>query len=126
MADWRKLAKALALADGRIDTREATIIKAEIWADGRLDKSELEFLLDLKKGATTVVREFNTMLFAALKAAVLADGEISAKEATWLRRFLYADGKIDDDEKHFLRELKAGATKTAPEFDELYKQAVGG
>ena len=126
MADWRKLAKALALADGRIDTREATIIKNEIWADGRLDKSELEFLLDLKKGATTVVREFNTMLFAALKAAVLADGEISAKEASWLRRFLYADGKIDDEEKRFLQELKAGATKTAAEFDELYKQAVGG
>jgi len=126
MADWRKLAKALALADGRIDTREATIIKDEIWADGRLDKSELEFLLDLKKGATTVVREFNTMLFAALKAAVLADGEISAKEANWLRRFLYADGRIDDEEKRFLQELKAGARKTAPEFDELYKQATGG
>ena len=48
MADWRKLAKALALADGRIDTRETAIIKNEIWADGKLDKSELEFLLDLE------------------------------------------------------------------------------
>ena len=75
----------LALADGRIDTKETTIIKNEIWADGRLDKSELEFLLDLKKAASSVVREFNTMLFAALKAAVLADGDISAKEANWLR-----------------------------------------
>lgn len=126
MADWRKLAKALALADGRIDTKETTIIKNEIWADGRLDKSELEFLLDLKKGASSVVREFNTMLFAALKAAVLADGDISAKEANWLRKFLYADGKIDDDEKRFLQDLKASAKQTAPEFEELYKQAVGG
>ena len=44
MADWRKLAKALALSDGRIDTRETAIIKNEIWSDGKLDKSELEFL----------------------------------------------------------------------------------
>jgi uncharacterized membrane protein YebE (DUF533 family) len=126
MADWRKLAKALALADGRIDTRETAIIKAEIWADGKLDKSELEFLLDLKKSAKGTVGEFNKMLFSALKAAVLADGEISAKEANWLRQFLYADGKIDDEEKAFLKELKAGASTTAPEFETLYRQAMGG
>ena len=93
MADWKKLAKALALADGKIDTREAKIIKDEIWADGKLDKSELEFLLDLKKSAKSVVGDFNKMLFAAVKAAVLADGDISAKEAAWLRQFLYADGE---------------------------------
>lgn len=125
MADWRKLCKALALADGRIDTKESNIIKAEIWADGKLDKAELEFLLDLKKNASSVVREFNTMLFSALKTAVLADGSIDAKEANWLRKFLYADGTIDDDEKKFLQDLKAGAKATCPEFDELYKQAVG-
>lgn len=126
MADWRKLAKALALADGRIDTKETTIIKNEIWADGKLDKSELEFLLDIKKNASSVVREFNVMLFAALKAAVLADGDISDKEAGWLRKFLYADGKIDDDEKRFLQDLKSSAKSTSAEFDALYKQAVGG
>jgi uncharacterized membrane protein YebE (DUF533 family) len=125
MADWRKLAKALALADGKIDTKEATIIKNEIWADGKLDKSELEFLLDLKKNAKGVVGEFNRMLFTALKAAVLADGEISAKEAAWLRQFVFADGRIDDEEKKFLQELKSSAKSTSPEFEALYKQAVG-
>lgn len=123
MADWKKLAKALALADGRIDTKESQIIKNEIWADGKLDRSELEFLLDLKKNAQSVVGEFNKMLFAALKAAVLDDGSIDAKEAGWLRKFLYADGKIDDEEKKFLQELKAGAKSTCPEFDALYKEA---
>ena len=126
MAEWRKLAKALALADGRIDTKETTIIKNAIWADGKLDKSELEFLLDLKKSATSVVREFNHMLFSALKAAVLADGDISESEAAWLRKFLYADGKIDEDEKRFLQELKQGAKATCPAFEQLYKDAVGG
>ncbi|MFO0843692.1 MAG: hypothetical protein U0797_15060 [Gemmataceae bacterium] len=125
MADWKKLAKSLALADGRIDTKETRIIKNEIWADGRLDKSELEFLLDLKKRATAVVGEFNQMLFAALKAAMLADGEISDTEATWLRRFLYADGKIDDEERGFLIDLKKSARATSPGFEQLYKEAVG-
>jgi uncharacterized tellurite resistance protein B-like protein len=125
MADWKKLAKALALADGRIDTKETNIIKKEIWSDGRLDKSELEFLLDLKKHASSVVGEYNTMLFAALKAAMLADGEISDSEASWLRKFLYADGKIDDDEKKFLADLKKSAKSTSPGFDQLYKEAVG-
>ena len=124
MADWKKLAKALALADGKIDTREAKIIKDEIWADGKLDKSELEFLLDLKKNARSVVGDFNKMLFSAIKAAVLADGEISAKEAAWLRQFLYADGKIDDEEKKFLRDLKASARATSPEFEALFTQAM--
>ena len=82
-------------------------------------------LLDLKKSATSVVREFNTMLFTALKAAVLADGDISDTEAAWLRKFLYADGKIDEEEKRFLVELKQGAKATSPAFDQLYKEAVG-
>jgi uncharacterized membrane protein YebE (DUF533 family) len=125
MADWKKLAKSLALADGRIDVKETRIIKKEIEADGRLDKSELEFLLDLKKHASSVVGEFNTMLFSALKAAMLADGEISDTEAAWLRKFLYADGKIDDQEKAFLRDLKQHAKATGPAFDQLYKDAVG-
>jgi tellurite resistance protein len=124
MADWRKLAKALALADGRIDTKEATIIKKELWSDGKLDKSEIEFLLELKRGATSVVKEFNTVLFAALKTAVLADGDISAKEAAWLKKFLLADGKIDEEEKKFLQELKSGAKATCPEFEALLAEAM--
>lgn len=123
MADWRKLAKALALADGRIDTKESNIIRKELWADGKLDRSELEFLLDLKKNAQSVVGEFDKMLHAAIKAAVLADGDIDAREAAWLRKFLYADGRIDDGEKALLRELKSGAKATCPEFEALYKEA---
>ncbi|MFO0876733.1 MAG: hypothetical protein U0840_05115 [Gemmataceae bacterium] len=126
MADWKKLAKSLALADGRIDTKETQIIKKEIWADGRLDKSELEFLLDIKKSATSTVHEFNNMLFAALKAAMLADGEISDTEAAWLRKFIFADGKVDEEEKKFLRDLKQSAKSTSPAFEKLFQEAVGG
>ena len=41
------------------------LTKNEISADGRLRQARGEDPLDLKKAATVVVREFNTMLFAA-------------------------------------------------------------
>jgi uncharacterized tellurite resistance protein B-like protein len=125
MADWRKLAKALALADGKIDTKETEIIKKEIYADGKLDKSELEWLIELRNSASGVVSAFNDFFFDALKKVILEDGEISDGEAKWLEKVLYADGKIDDSEKKFLSEVKAGAKKTGPAFDALVKKVTG-
>ena len=122
MADWRKLAKALALADGRIDTKEAAIIKKELYADGKIDRSEIEWLLDVRKSGKGSVQAFDDMVYGALKTAILADGKIDAKEAAWLTKFIFADGKVDDVEKKFLAELKAGAKTTSPEFLELLKK----
>ena len=125
MADWRKLSKALALADGRIDTKETDIIRKELYADGKLDRSEIEWLLDVRKSASGTVQAFDKLVFDALKTSILADGSIDAQEAKWLRKFIFADGKVDDGEKKFLLELKAGAKSTCPEFDELLKQCIG-
>lgn len=122
MADWRKLAKALALADGRIDTKEAEIIKREIYADGKIDRSEIEWLLDVRSSGSGSVQAFDQMVFGALKTAVLADGNIDAKEAAWLSKFIFADGKVDDTEKKFLADLKASAKSSSPEFLELCKK----
>src|SRR5262249_27932319 len=104
MADWRKLAKALALADGRIDTKETEIIRRELYADGKLDRSEVEWLLDVRRSSSGSVQAFDKMVFEALKPVILADGEIDAKEASWLRKFIFADGKVDEAEKKFLQE----------------------
>src|SRR5262245_65448000 len=116
MADWRKLAKQLALADGRIDTKEAEIIKRELTADGRIDRSELEWLLDVRRSGSGSVQVFDQFVFDNLKTAILADGNIDAKEAAWLRQFIYADGKVDETERKFLASLKAGAKKMSHEF----------
>lgn len=125
MADWKKLAKALALADGKIDTKETDIIKREFYADGKLDRSEIEFLCDLRNSASSCVNVYNDLVFSAVKSTVLADGTIDAKEAAWLRKLIFADNKVDDAEKKFLQELKSGAKSTSKEFDELFKQCVG-
>src|SRR5947209_543898 len=121
MADWRKLAKALTLADGRIDTKETEILRAELFADGKIDKSELEFLYDLRNTAGSCVQAFTQLFCDAVKSNVLADGSIDAAEAKWLRKAIFADTKVDDDEKKLLMELRAGAKTTSPEFNALCK-----
>jgi hypothetical protein len=122
MADWKKMAKALILADGYIEENETEIIKKEILADGVVSKSEAEFLIDLRKSASKAVQKFHLFVFEVVKKAILADGFISPEEAKWLQKFILADGVVDDLEKAFLKDLKKSAKKTCPEFDELVKK----
>jgi tellurite resistance protein len=116
MADWRRLAKHLALADGRIDTKETRIIKEALLGDGKLDKSEFEFLIEVRRAAESVVGEFDDLVFAAIKPVLLKDGSIDAGETKWLKNLLMSDGKIDEREKKFLQSLKEGGSGHAPEF----------
>ncbi|HEV3439650.1 MAG TPA: hypothetical protein VG122_19960 [Gemmata sp.] len=122
MADWKKMAKALILADGFIEEKETEIIKKEILADGVVSKSEAEFLIDLRKSASKAVQNFHLFVFEVVKKAILADGFISPDEAKWLQKFILADGVVDDLEKAFLKDLKKSAKKTCPEFDALVKK----
>jgi hypothetical protein len=122
MADWKRMAKKLILADGYIEEKEAEIIKAELLADGVINKSEAEFLVDLRNSATKAVKKFHDFVFEVVKKAILADGEISAAETSWLQKFILADGKVDEMEKAFLIDLKKSARKTCPEFDAMLKQ----
>ncbi|MBA4064054.1 MAG: hypothetical protein C0501_10145 [Isosphaera sp.] len=122
MADWKRLSKALILADGYIEEKEAELIKKEFLADGVINKSEAEFLVDLRNSAPKAVAKFHTFVFEVVKKAILADGDIDVQETNWLQKFILADGKVDDMEKAFLIDLKKSAKKTCPEFDALLKQ----
>ena len=120
MADWKRLAKTLILADGYIEKKETEILKKELLADGVIDKSEAAFLFDLRRSAPKAVAEFHDFVFDVVKHALLADGKIDADETEWLNKFLLADGKIDAQEKQFLKDLKAAAKSTCPEFDAIH------
>jgi hypothetical protein len=124
MADWKKLAKKALLADGRIDLKETALIRDEIFADNRVDKSELEFLFGLRKEAESCVASFTELFFRAVKEHMLADGVISAAEARWLRKMIFADGTIDEDEKNLMKTLKHEARDVAPEFQKLYDECM--
>ena len=123
MADLQKIRREV-LADGKIDREEVELIRKELYADGEIDKDEVEFLIALRNEAKQVIPEFERLFFTSLKKNVLGDGTISAEEARWLRQTLFADGKVDENEKNFLRELKREAKKTSPEFEALYAECV--
>lgn len=124
MADWKKVAKAALLADGRIDTKEVDIIRSAILADGRVDKSELEFLADIARNATSKVRVFTELFMKSIKSHMLEDGVIGDAEAKWLRKTIFADKSVDEDELKLLQDLKREARNTGPEFDKLYAECV--
>jgi uncharacterized tellurite resistance protein B-like protein len=132
MADFRKLALEAILADGTIDDGEVKVLQRELWADGKIDAKEVEFLIELRNSAQKKAKakkgevnpKFETLFFKAIEQNVLRDGKITAKETNWLRKMLFADGKIDDNEKKFLTRVKKAATKTSSEFDQLYQECV--
>jgi hypothetical protein len=130
MADWKKVALAALLADGKIDNTEVKVLKKELYADGKIDQEEVEFLITLRNTAQKKAKggklnpNFEKLFFKAVQANVLEDGVISAEEASWLRTMLYADKKIDSNEKKFLKKLQKSATKTSPEFDKLCAECL--
>jgi len=124
MADWKKLAKSILLADGKIDDREVAVLRKELFADNRIDEVELQFVLELKKSAPDSAPAFAQLVFDALKVNVLADGKIDPSEASFLRGWILADGKVDPGEKKFLQDLKAGAKQSCKEFDQLFTECM--
>ena len=133
MADWKNLAINLVLADGEVDDAEVRVLRKELLADDVIDKAEVRFLIELRNQAQKKAKSkkievnprFENFFFKAIEMNVLKDGAIDAREANWLREMLFADNKIDDSEKKFLRALKKKATKTSPKFDALYDECLG-
>jgi hypothetical protein len=130
MADWKKVALAALLADGKIDDTEVKVLRKELYADGKIDRQEVEFLIALRNAAQKKAKggelnaNFEKFFFKAIQDNVLDNGIISAGEASWLRKMLYADKKIDANEKKFLSRLKKAATKVSPAFDVLYTECM--
>ncbi len=62
MAEWRKVAKAFALADGHITQKEVEILRQQLLADGAVSKSELDFLLEIKAEAKTSVKLLDDLI----------------------------------------------------------------
>jgi hypothetical protein len=62
MAEWRKVAKAFALADGHITQKEVEVLRKEILADAHVSKSELDFLHELKAEAKSAVKMLDDLI----------------------------------------------------------------
>lgn len=131
MANWRNLALAAILADGKIGADEIKVLRKELWADGKIDRAEAEFLVELRNAAKKKSKSgrinpiFEKFFFQAVEHYVLADGVVSAAEAKWLKEVVYADKKVDVNEKKFLKALQRKAKKTSPQFEALCAACAG-
>jgi hypothetical protein len=112
------------LATGKVDGPELEMLRRELYAHGKIERPEADLLVELHKRVQHLTPAFEQLFYQAIKDHILAQGRIDAEEAAWLRRMLFADGKIDDEERKFLHELKGEAKQVSREFDVLFGESM--
>lgn len=123
MTNLRKLEEQI-LADGKVSSQDLESLRRELYANGKIDRARADFLVELHKRVQHKNPGFEHFFYKAIKDHILSDGRIDAEEAAWLRQMLFADGKIDDQERKFMHELKGEAKQVAKEFEALFKECM--
>jgi len=62
MAEWRKVAKVIALGDGHVSKKEVEILREVILKDGHISKSEIDFLQEIKAEAKSSVKMLDELI----------------------------------------------------------------
>jgi hypothetical protein len=112
------------LARSRVDEPELEMLRRHIYVNGKIDRQAADFLVEVYKRVEHRTPAFEHFFYKATKDHILADGQIDAEKAAWLRQMLFAHGNIKDEERKFLHELKGEAKKTSPEFEVLFKEGM--
>lgn len=123
MLRLREIEQAI-LVNGKADGPEVEALRRQLYAGGKIERPEADFLVELHKRVQHKTPAFEQFFYQAIKDHILAHGRIDAEEAVWLRRMLFADGKIDDEERKFLHELKGEAKQVSREFDVLFEESM--
>src|SRR5271165_6467644 len=111
------------MTTGKINKAELEILRQALYAHGGIDRPGADFLVELHKRVQHLTPAFEKFFYQAIKDHILAHGRIDAEETAWLRQMLFADGKIDDQERKFLHEVKGEAKQTSQEFDVLFTES---
>ena len=112
MKSLEELKKDL-LADGIIDVGEVKELENVLYADGKIDKDEADFLFELNDAVSGKENapEWKEFFVKAITSFVLDDdqsnGEVDEEEAKYLYDQIKGDGQIDDIEKALLENIKA-------------------
>ncbi len=123
MLNLQEIEQAI-LANGRVDGAELEALRRKLYAGDKIERREADFLVELYKRVQHRTPAFEQFFYQAIKDHILAQGRIDAEEVAWLRRMLFADGKIDDEERKVLHELKGQAKQVSREFDALFEQSM--
>jgi hypothetical protein len=123
MPKLREIEKEI-LAAGKVDSQHLKALRACVYADGKVDRAEVDFLAELHKRVQHPNPAFEELFYTAVKDHVLADGRIDAEETAWLRRMLFANGKFHDEGRKFLHQLKGEAKQVSAEFEALFRESM--
>jgi hypothetical protein len=124
MQNWQEIEQAI-LAKGRVHGSELDLLRQKLYAaGGKIERRDADFLVELHKRVQHMTPAFEKFFYQAIKVYILAAGRIDAEETAWLRRMLFADGKIKDEERKFLHELKGEAKKVSREFETLFAECM--
>src|SRR5947209_1364631 len=114
----------LVLRDGKVDGQDLEALRQQVYGNGKISRQKADFLVELHKRVQRRTPAFEQFFYRAIKDHILAEGNIGREATDWLRQLLFTDGKILDEERKFLHELKGEAKQTSPEFEKLFAQAM--
>lgn len=123
MLDLRQIEHDI-LAKSRVGGPELEVLRRQLYAGGTIGRREADFLVELHKRVQHLTPAFERFFYQAIKEHILTHGRVDAEEAAWLRRMLFADGKIDDEGRKFLHELKGEAERVSREFEVLFDESM--
>jgi len=112
------------LTNGKIEGHEVESLRELLSADGKIDREEAEFLLDLYRRTDQIAPAFEKFFCKVIKQHLLADGTIDNERAAWLRRLILADGKVSEREKKLLREIKGEAKEISFQGQALIEECL--
>lgn len=118
--------KKSVLEDGVIDAAEVKEIREVVYADGKIDQEEAEFLFKLNDTVSGHNNHpsWKDLMVEAISSYVLDDeispNEIDDEEADWLISKIQGDGQIDEIERSILDNIKNKAVKVSPKLKKLF------
>jgi uncharacterized membrane protein YebE (DUF533 family) len=112
------------MASGKVDKAELEVLRQELYSRGGVDRQGADFLIELHKRVQHMTPAFEHFFYQAVKDHILAQGRINKEETAWLRRMIFADGKVDDQERKFLHELRGESKEICYEFAALIGESM--
>jgi hypothetical protein len=112
------------LANGKVDGHELEALRQHLYVNGKVERRGADFLIELHKRVQHLTPAFERFFYQTVKDHILAHSRIDAEETVWLRQMLFADGKIDDEARKFLHELKGEARQVCQEFQVLFEDSM--
>jgi uncharacterized tellurite resistance protein B-like protein len=123
MLELRKIEQDI-LATGKVDNHELEVLRERLYSGGKIARPEVDFLIELHKRVEHGTPAFDQFFYQAVKDHILQDGRIDAEATGWLRQMVFADGKIDDEERKLLHELRGEARQVSREFETLFEECM--